>query len=350
MQCRNREKMTQYLSGRFAYSVKRGHVSLYSLTIISMPGLLLRAAPEQLSKANSEWTFSFRGGFDSGSEDESEDGGKIMDEKGQQRKISEDARLLEELDIASRAEADTARFRANPWSIAKVNAYSRAVNSMEAGSAGNDGDLPGDPKLRNSNKNADSGIGLDERARSPPVFARCAKGTQENTGSHGDSKKKRQTASTTHLPSSAASEESGRQQETGVIASAFKPRGVSSHIIASSSAWKGKPMIHRSTDDPMHMADPAELTRTTSNNTLNSVKGASLNFDSSYDNVPESSDIARDKNDLSHPNTVDHTSPVIGPGTKIIESPYVVQTNIASRISTDGVRGMVVPLASQLIK
>ncbi|KAL5476850.1 hypothetical protein ACEPAI_3036 [Sanghuangporus weigelae] len=129
-----------------------------------MPGLLVSSeqasSPARLSKrkSNSGWTFNFRAGFDSDSDSGSSDegtkestvpfsarkstvnentkrtsgsSGNVIrntdrESKGTQVNETEDARLLRELDIASRADKDTAKFTTTPWSIARVNAAIRA--------------------------------------------------------------------------------------------------------------------------------------------------------------------------------------------------------------------------------
>ncbi|KAL5521665.1 hypothetical protein ACEPAF_2413 [Sanghuangporus sanghuang] len=131
-----------------------------------MPGLLVSSeqasSPAHLSKrkSNSGWTFNFRAGFDSDSDSGSSDegtkesivpvsvgrstanenarakqsscssgnviGSTDRESKGTQGSETEDARLLRELDIASRADKDTAKFTATPWTIARVNAAIRA--------------------------------------------------------------------------------------------------------------------------------------------------------------------------------------------------------------------------------
>ena len=63
--------------------------------------------------ADSAWSFSFRSGaFDVESSDDSDT------EPG-----SSDALLIKDLDISSRE--DNATYKANPWSIAKINAATR---------------------------------------------------------------------------------------------------------------------------------------------------------------------------------------------------------------------------------
>ena len=104
-----------------------------------MPGLLLpSSSPKKASKQSTAWSFSFRGGYnsdssDSGDEEEEEEesgrGREAGNSPKEKEKLSEDAKLLKELDIASRAEMDAAQFKANPWSIARINAASRATNS-----------------------------------------------------------------------------------------------------------------------------------------------------------------------------------------------------------------------------
>ncbi|KAL5514301.1 hypothetical protein ACEPAG_2389 [Sanghuangporus baumii] len=131
-----------------------------------MPGLLVSSeqasSPARLSKrkSNSGWTFDFRAGFDSDSDSDSSDeetkessvpfsvkkspvdenarakqtncsSGNVIrntgrEPKGTQVNETQDARLLRELDIASRADNDTAKFTTTPWSIARVNAATRA--------------------------------------------------------------------------------------------------------------------------------------------------------------------------------------------------------------------------------
>lgn len=96
-----------------------------------MPGLLLPTSSKSTSKAADAWSFSFRGGYESDSsaseggegEDNTEGGG----ESRCLAQLTDDAKLMKELDIASRAEA--AQFKANPWSIARVNAASRNTDS-----------------------------------------------------------------------------------------------------------------------------------------------------------------------------------------------------------------------------
>ncbi|OJT14818.1 hypothetical protein TRAPUB_8612 [Trametes pubescens] len=80
------------------------------------------------SKADSCWSLSLRGrGGNDGysSDDDSEDDGKTAPTAGSDilSTTSDEARLLGELDLASRA--DTAAYKPNPWSIAKVNASAR---------------------------------------------------------------------------------------------------------------------------------------------------------------------------------------------------------------------------------
>ncbi|KAL5498634.1 hypothetical protein ACEPAH_1989 [Sanghuangporus vaninii] len=131
-----------------------------------MPGLLVSSeqasGPAHLSKrkSNSGWTFNFRAGFDSDSDSGSSDegtkasivpisvgrstanenarakqtscwfgnviGNTDRELKGAQGNETEDARLLRELDIASRANKDTAKFTTTPWTIARINAAIRA--------------------------------------------------------------------------------------------------------------------------------------------------------------------------------------------------------------------------------
>ena len=103
--------------------------------------------------SSSDWSFTFRRGFESGSDSDSD----VCDEAAtnaqlktsinskvvsQQKKVksekkeedchhrsveTEDALLLRELDIASRADRDTVQYTANPWSIARINAASRST-------------------------------------------------------------------------------------------------------------------------------------------------------------------------------------------------------------------------------
>ncbi|KAH8116212.1 hypothetical protein DFH11DRAFT_1725705 [Phellopilus nigrolimitatus] len=141
-----------------------------------MPGLLLDAsdpkptgtsAANSSSKSDSQWSFSFRGGgfqSDSDSSDSDDDGGggdgntaaasNAQDKDKQVSKdgkdgaargqleptrkaaLSDDAQLLRDLDIATRADADAAEFKANPWSIARVNAASRPAHAHASFSAG----------------------------------------------------------------------------------------------------------------------------------------------------------------------------------------------------------------------
>ena len=131
-----------------------------------MPGLVVSSEqssnPARPSKQGrqSEWTFNFRAGFESDSSGEEHDeersaiashpsSGKFSAEDGDSAAApssseginsrstgnmeeiikadeeTEDARLLRELDIASRADKDPAKFTTTPWSIARVNAAIR---------------------------------------------------------------------------------------------------------------------------------------------------------------------------------------------------------------------------------
>ncbi|KAL1941513.1 hypothetical protein VTO73DRAFT_6952 [Trametes versicolor] len=79
-------------------------------------------------KADSCWSLSLRGrGCNDGysSDEDSEDDGKTAPTTGSDgpSPTSDEARLLGELDLASRA--DAAAYKPNPWSIAKVNASAR---------------------------------------------------------------------------------------------------------------------------------------------------------------------------------------------------------------------------------
>lgn len=110
-----------------------------------MPGILREDAPlskQKSSKKDTEWSFSLRGGCPSSDEDSgsSDDGNDVAadKERGSSRKkgkqkeetiLSVDAKLMRDLDIATRAENDAATFKSNPWSIARVNAASRPMNS-----------------------------------------------------------------------------------------------------------------------------------------------------------------------------------------------------------------------------
>ncbi|THH05604.1 hypothetical protein EW145_g4677 [Phellinidium pouzarii] len=93
------------------------------------------------SKTGCQWSFSFRGGCDSdcdSSDGEGDDGSLVQQSdgskdanashvkaKGRTEALSEDGKLLRDLDISTRAEVDAAEFKANPWSIARINAASR---------------------------------------------------------------------------------------------------------------------------------------------------------------------------------------------------------------------------------
>lgn len=86
-------------------------------------------------KADSCWSLSLRGrGCNDGysSDDESEDGDKTALTTGSDgpSPTSDEARLLGELDLASRA--DAAAYKPNPWSIAKVNASARPSKPLAA--------------------------------------------------------------------------------------------------------------------------------------------------------------------------------------------------------------------------
>ncbi|KAI0827019.1 hypothetical protein BC628DRAFT_1319052 [Trametes gibbosa] len=80
-----------------------------------------------MPKADSCWSFSLRGrgiGDIYPSDDDSEADGKTeASSSNKPSNVSEEARLLGELDLASRTDAAT--FKPNPWSIAKVNAATR---------------------------------------------------------------------------------------------------------------------------------------------------------------------------------------------------------------------------------
>lgn len=86
-------------------------------------------------KTDSCWSLSLRGrGCNDGysSDDESEDGDKTALTTGSDgpSPTSDEARLLGELDLASRA--DAAAYKPNPWSIAKVNASARPSKPLAA--------------------------------------------------------------------------------------------------------------------------------------------------------------------------------------------------------------------------
>lgn len=86
-------------------------------------------------KADSCWSLSLRGrGCNDGlsSDDDSEDDGKTAPTTGSDEPstTSDEARLLGELDLASRA--DAAAYKPNPWSIAKVNASARPPKPLAA--------------------------------------------------------------------------------------------------------------------------------------------------------------------------------------------------------------------------
>lgn len=98
-----------------------------------MPGLLLPTSSKSKSKAVDAWSFSFRGGYESDSSESEGGKGEGNTEGGGESRclaqLTDDAKLMKELDIASRAEADAAQFKANPWSIARVNAASRNTDA-----------------------------------------------------------------------------------------------------------------------------------------------------------------------------------------------------------------------------
>ncbi|TDL24578.1 hypothetical protein BD410DRAFT_896770 [Rickenella mellea] len=79
-----------------------------------MPGVLSK------TPADTQWSFNLRcGDYDDSESDDDTDPPSTTSE-------SSDARLIKELDFGSRE--DTAVFKANPWSIARVNAASRPQN------------------------------------------------------------------------------------------------------------------------------------------------------------------------------------------------------------------------------
>ena len=94
-----------------------------------MPGLL-NSNPGLKDKTC--WSFTFRGRFHSDSSSSESDGtdGPVDNpssstDNNKRVQLSSDAQLMQDLDISSRDEVDTAKFSANPWSIARVNAASR---------------------------------------------------------------------------------------------------------------------------------------------------------------------------------------------------------------------------------
>lgn len=86
-----------------------------------MPGIL--RGPKSV-KSSDGWSFSLRGGDDTDSDGDDEDGTGAT---GAGAGLSNDAQLLQELDISAREE--TVQYKANPWSIARVNAASRPTKA-----------------------------------------------------------------------------------------------------------------------------------------------------------------------------------------------------------------------------
>lgn len=130
-----------------------GRISQWEKAKVNNAKRLGLGAKAKAANLNSEWSFSLRGGCqssdsdsdsDSNSSGEDEDnenkrradgkeGGKRDGERKSDRKmLTEDAKLMRELDIATRAETDKAKFEYNPWSIARVNAASRPARAKAA--------------------------------------------------------------------------------------------------------------------------------------------------------------------------------------------------------------------------
>lgn len=123
----------------------------FSLSTISADGLQLPSGstsampPSKRSAAvdSDGWSRTLRGhayyDSDSDSDDEPPRGiessacGSKQQSSGKQPSISEDARLIQQMDLSSRQ--DEAVFKANPWSIAKVNAATRPRQQPKASPA-----------------------------------------------------------------------------------------------------------------------------------------------------------------------------------------------------------------------
>ncbi|KDQ21949.1 hypothetical protein BOTBODRAFT_169118 [Botryobasidium botryosum FD-172 SS1] len=82
-------------------------------------------AAQPHASTETEWSFSLRAGYADSDEDEDDVGsGSVTRTSGE----NNDALLAQSLDLASREE--TVQFKANPWSIAKLNAASRPKNAF----------------------------------------------------------------------------------------------------------------------------------------------------------------------------------------------------------------------------
>ncbi|EPQ50421.1 hypothetical protein GLOTRDRAFT_133975 [Gloeophyllum trabeum ATCC 11539] len=78
--------------------------------------------PSAAQGAKSDWTFNLRDrNLFADSDDSDAEGSESFSSATKQ---TEDARLLKEIDLGARE--DKAQYKANPWSIAKINAASRA--------------------------------------------------------------------------------------------------------------------------------------------------------------------------------------------------------------------------------
>lgn len=104
-------------------------------TLLDMPRpprAAQRNRPDQSAAQGSDWTYDFRSShpsLDSASGSGSDsDSDPVSSLSLATEDLTDDAKLLQELDLTSRQ--DTAQYKPNPWSIAKVNAASRPSMAM----------------------------------------------------------------------------------------------------------------------------------------------------------------------------------------------------------------------------
>lgn len=102
-----------------------------SFSILDMsrpPRAVQKNRPEQPTQG-SDWTYDFRSSHPSFDSDSDSDSHPEASLSSTTEHLTDDAKLLQELDLTSRQ--DTAQYKPNPWSIAKVNAASRPSKPMK---------------------------------------------------------------------------------------------------------------------------------------------------------------------------------------------------------------------------